>query len=171
MGTAKTIFSIFMSDPWSFVLLAFIMVSALIVFIGLFIKPFVKKLITNGAVRGSLMAFTSIAMSFASVAVTFWVHEWNFAYYLWVAGAFSVWTVFVYWLYENTHLREGIHWVGSFILKKFTGLEVKSLTELKSFLKKIEPEVTEAAKPVFTETVSTASTYVKSKVDKELKNL
>lgn len=171
MKTIKTIFSIFMSDPMSFVLLAFIMVSALIVFVGLFIKPLMRKFISNDALRGSLLALSSIAMSFASVAVTFWVHDWNFAYYLWVSCAFSVWTVFVYWLYENTHLREGIHWLGSFILKKFSGVDVKNLSDIKMLLKKVEPEITKEAEVTFAATTATATSYIKQKVDKELKNL
>ena len=56
MGNLGSIFSIFMTDPWSFVLLAFIMISALIVFIGLFIKPVMKELVANDDLRGSLLA-------------------------------------------------------------------------------------------------------------------
>lgn len=170
MGTVKTIFSIFMNDPWSFVLLAFIMVSALIVFLGLW-KPLLKKFIPHEKLRRAVLALASVGLSFATVAVTFWVHDWNFAYYVWVSAAFSVWTVFVYWLYESTSLRDGIHWLGSFILKKLSGVDIKNLSDLKALLKNVKPEIVKEAKPVFVETVSTTSTYVKNKVDKELKNL
>lgn len=170
MENVKTVFSIFMTDPMLFVILAFIMVSALIVFLGLW-KPLLKKFIANARVRRAVLGLASIGLSFASVAVTFWVHEWNFDYYLWVSIGFSVWTVFVYWLYEATSLRDGIHWLGSFILKKFTGLEVKNFSDLKTFLKELTPEVTEKATPIVTEATTLATTAIKQKVDNELKNL
>ena len=166
MGAVKTIFSIFMNDPWSFVLLAVIMVSALIVFLGLW-KPLFKKFIPNEKLRCSALGFASIVLSFASVAVAFWVHDWNFAYYLWVALAFSVCTVFVYWLYETTHLRDGIHWLGSFVLKKFSGLDIKNLTDLKNYLQNSTPAIAEEAEVTLKATAKT----VANTVDKELKNL
>lgn len=170
MENVKTIFSIFMTDPMSFVILAFIMVSALIVFLGLW-KPLLKKYITNEKIRRAVLGFASIGLSFASVAVTFWVHDWNYKYYVWTSCGFAVWTVFVYWLYESTSLRDAIHWLGSFILKKFTGLEVKNFSDLKTFLKDLTPEVTEQATPIVTEATALATTAIKQKVDNELKNL
>lgn len=170
MERVKNIINIFMSDPMSFLLLAFIMVSALIVFLGIW-KPFFKKFIPNEKLRRAVLAFLSVFLSFASVAITFWVNDWNFDYYVWVGCAFSVWTVFVYWLYESTSLRDGIHFLGSFILKKLSGVDVKTLGDLKNLLKKLKPEIVEAAEPVFNETVSKSSDYVKSKVDDELKKL
>ena len=170
MGTVKNIFNIFMSDPMSFLLHAFIMVSALIVFLGLW-KPLFKKFIPNEKLRRAAIALTSVFLSFASVAITFWVNDWNFDYYVWVGCAFSVWTVFVYWLYESTSLRDGINWLGSFIHKKFTGLEVNSLADIKNFLKNLKPEIVKEATPVLNQTVSAANNYVKSKVDEEFKNL
>ena len=59
----------------------------------------------------------------------------------------------------------------SFILKKLSGVDVKTLGDLKGLLKKLKPEIVEAAEPVFNETVSKSSDYVKSKVDDELKKL
>lgn len=171
MGTLGTIFSIFMTDPWSFFLLAFIMVSALIVFVGLFVKPALMKVIANKDLRGSLLALTSIVMSFASVAVAFWIRDWNFKYYLWVSGGFSVWTVFVYWLYENTKLRKGIHWLGSFVLKKLTGLSVNSFAELKTALKNMKAEITPHATVIVNENFASVTAYATKKVDEEFKNL
>lgn len=170
MESVKTIFTIFMTDPMSFVALAFIMVSALIVFMGLW-KPFLKKYITNEKARRAVLGFASIGLSFASVAVTFWVHDWNYKYYVWTSCGFAVWTVFVYWLYESTSLRDAIHWFGSFVLKKFTGLEVKNLSDLKAFLKNLTPEVTEKAENTISDATTLATTAIRKKVDNDLKNL
>ena len=52
-----------------------------------------------------------------------------------------------------------------------SGVDVKTLGDLKNLLKKLKPEIVEAAEPVFNETVSKSSDYVKSKVDDELKKL
>lgn len=171
MGNLGTIFSIFMTDPWSFVLLAFIMVSALIVFIGLFVKPLMKEFVANDDLRGSLLALSSIVMSFVSVAIAFLIHDWNFEYYLWVSAGFSVWTVFVYWLYENTKMRKGIHWLGSFVLKKFTGLSVTSFAELKTALKNMKKEVMPQASIIMNENFASVANYATKKVDEEFKNL
>ena len=171
MGTLVTIFSIFMTDPWSFFLLAFIMVSALIVFVGLFIKPQLNKFITNKDLKGSLLALTSIVMSFASVAVAFWINDWNFKYYLWTSVGFSMYTVFVYYLYEYTRLRKGIHWLGSFVLQKITGLSVTSISDLKTALKNMKTEITPQATVIMNENFASVTAYATKKVDEEFKNL
>lgn len=160
------VFNIFMSNPWDYVLLAFIMVSALIVFLGL-IKPVVFDKIPNKYVRKSALALASVALSFASVAVAFWVRGFNYDYYWIVGGGFSCITIITYWFYENTNLRTGIHKIGTFVLKKLTGLNVTNIKELKKELKKISPMVEEEAKVTLVDTAAKAV----AKVDKELTKL
>lgn len=171
MGKVKIIFDIFMSNPMWFATLAVIMVSALIVFIGLFVKPIVKKLIKNNVVKDLILSFGSIVLSFGAVAGSFWVYDWNFTYFLWVGSAFAVCTVFVYWLYEHTYLKAGIHKLGTFVLKKLTGINVNNLGDLKSALKKTQAEIQPVVNKSVNEGFSSIASYVTKTVDDEFKNL
>jgi hypothetical protein len=95
-----------------------IMVSALIVLIGV-LKPILFNKITCKPLRGFLLSFTNIALGFGFVAGAFWLKEISFDYYWFTATAFCVFSVFVYWCYENlTQARAGIHKLGSFVWKK-----------------------------------------------------
>lgn len=116
------ILEIFFKDWGNFLLLAFVMSSAIIVFLG-FLKPLLFNKIPNKNLRKSALGLASIALSFASVAVAFWVKAWNFDYYVWTSVFFSMWTIVTYWLYETSNLRTLIHKVGSFFIAKIFGVD------------------------------------------------
>lgn len=156
-------FDIFFNDPVYFVLVAFAMVSALIVFLGA-LKPYLFDKIPNKNIRGSALFFSSILLSFVATAFAFWIKDWNFDYYLYASSAFSVWTIFVYSLYEYTNLRTFIHWLGKLVWAKFLPIFRKTeKEEIKKELEKAIEEVTKEAKKVAKQ---------KDKIqDKELKGL
>lgn len=157
-------FDIFFSDPQFFVLVAVAMVSALIVFLGA-LKPYVFDKIPNKTVRGSALFFSSIVLSFVVVAIAFWVKDWNFGYYIYASGAFSIWTIFVYSLYEYTRLRKFIHWLGKLVWAKVLPIFRKGDTdEIKKELDKAIEEMTKEAK-------KKAKGLGKTKHDKELDNV
>ena len=122
-----------------------IMVSALIVFIGC-LKPFVFDKIHNKDVRGVLLSLSNLIGAYGTVAVAFLFKKINFDYYWFTATVFCVFSVFVYWFYENTKLRAGIHKLGKFVLTKLGKIITTKLDNLASSsheIAKIVDELTE----------------------------
>ena len=157
-------FDIFFSDPRFFVLVAVAMVSALIVFLGA-IKPYVFDKIPNKTVRGSALFFSSILLSFITVAIAFWVKDWNFGYYIYASAGFSVWTVFVYSLYEYTRFRKFIHWIGELVWAKIVPIFRKGDKE------EIKKELEKALEEMKKEAKKNGKGIAKAKHDKELDNV
>ena len=162
----ETVFNVVLADPLKYLTMAVIMVSALIVFLGL-IKPYVFDKIPNKYARKTALGFASIGLSFACVAICFAIEEYDFAYYLLASGVFSFFTIIVYWFYEFTNLRTLIHWVGSFVLQKFTGLQVNNFKELKQVLIKVKPELEKEVQ----EALEAEAKSALKKVDTELEKL
>jgi hypothetical protein len=95
-----------------------LMASMLIVLIGC-LKPLLFNKISNKHLRGFLLSLTNVVGAFVFVAVAFWVKEINFTYYWFTAICFCIFTVFLYWAYENlTQARAGIHKLGVFMWRK-----------------------------------------------------
>lgn len=138
--------NIFLADWLNISIIAFIMVSALIVFLG-FLKPFTFDKIKNKYVRKTSLYFSSIVLSFALTAVTFWVKDWNFVYYWIASGGFAVYTVFVYSLYEGTNLKPLVHFVGGKVWDRITGIKISgNKDELKQELNTILDDLTKSTK-------------------------
>lgn len=159
----KQMFSIFFNDWENLLMIAFIMVSALIVFLGA-MKPVLFNKIENKNLRGTALFFSSILLSFVATALAFWIKDWNFDYYFWASGAFSVWTIVVYALYEYTRLRSLIEWVGTIAIEKFFGIIGKGKAE------KVKEELNLALNELANTTKNKAKS-VEVKSDKELKGL
>lgn len=159
----ERMFSIFFNDWENLLTIAFIMVSALIVFLGA-MKPVLFNKIKNKNLRGTALFFSSVLLSFGATALAFWIKDWNFDYYLWASFAFSVWTIFVYSLYEYTRLRSFIEWVGSLTIKKFLGIIGKGEVE------EVKEELNVALNEL-TKTTKSKAKSVEVKADKELKGL
>jgi hypothetical protein len=160
LNTMKIMFTLFMNDWKNLVVLALIMVSALIVFLGA-LKPFVFNKIKNKSLRGSILFFSSIALSFGAVAVAFWIKDWNFNYYWLASAGFSIWTIVIYQLYEYTRLRSLIEMVGKFFWNKIFAVATKEdVADLKKELNTVFDEVAKDTKK-----------KVKTAHDKELDNV
>lgn len=98
-----------------------IMVSAVIVLLGV-LKKFIFNKIQNKLLRKIVLSILSIALVFGAVAVNFLIEKISFDHYLIYAGFCSVATIIIYWLYENTGLRDGLHKIGSLALSKTWGV-------------------------------------------------
>jgi cytochrome c biogenesis factor len=160
----EKIIKMFFNDWQNLLSIAFIMVSALIVFLGA-LKPFLFNKIPNKNLRGSALFFSSILLSFVFTAGAFWVKDWNFDYYLWVASLFSLWTIVVYALYEYTRLRALIELIGGFAWNKILGIFRKDNANVKEELNSALTELTAITKK------ETKAVAVKVKHDNELDNV
>lgn len=153
---------IFLADRLNISLVVFIMVCALIVFLG-FIKPFTFDKIKNKDVRKTLLYFSSILLAFAYTAIAFWVKGWNFVYYWYAGGAFASVTIIVYSAYEGTNLKHLVDKVGNKTWKRLLGLPIPQSTE------ELKNELNEFIEDI--KLLSPNKKVEQNKHDKELDNL
>lgn len=144
-----------------------IMVSAMIVLIGC-LKPFIFDKIPNKDVRGVLLSLSNIVGAFATVAITFLIRNVSFENYWIVSTAFCICSVFVYWLYENTRARAGIHKLGKYVLTKVGRYITNKVDDLAFGTKEVVSFVSSAVKADEKSVVTLKPTVKKDELD-ELK--
>ena len=145
------------------------MVSAIIVAIGL-LKPVLFDKITNKNLRKVALAFSNVALCYASALVYFLVEGWNLDYYFVSASALAVCCIITYWLYENTCLRNLIGVVGNIVLRKVASLALVAvnaddINELKTEAIKVKNDLKAQTKS----TIKKATNKIKE--DNDLKGL
>ena len=159
------IFALFTSNFADNFLTGVIMVSAIIVFIGI-LKPLLFDKIQFKPLRKAALALSCVASCFIATAVTFWAYGIAFSYYLYASFAVFVFTVIVYWFYENTCLRNLIKKIGTIVLSKVYKavsniINKNDVEQLKAEVKAVRLEVKNELK----------LGKAKVKTDKELNNL
>ncbi len=159
------IFALFMSNFTENVLTGVTMVSAIIVFIGL-MKPLLFDKIQFKPLRKAAIALSCVASCFIATAVTFWAYGIAFSYYLHASAAVFVFTVIVYWFYENTCLRNLLKKIGTIVLSKIYKTASNILS--KNDVEAVKAEV-KAVKAEIKQELKLGKSKVKT--DKELKNL
>lgn len=152
------IVEVFFSNFADFCVVGFAVVSAIIFIIGI-LKHFAFDKIKTKLVRKVSIAMTDVAFSFGGTAVAYWIEDVNFGSYIVGACAVFVATIVVYWLYENTLLRDAIHKTGHFFTCAFLKAAVKALNGEKTI-----------GKADFAEVIKT-ETKKNMKIDKDLTNL
>ena len=148
-----------------------IMVSMIIAVVGM-VKPFVFP--NHKALRKTTLSLMNIGASFASTAIYLGYNGYDWKWYF--AGSFLmvVATIVTYHIYENYHLREAIHKVGSFAIDKFACLFKAIWTKI---VKGGNVNVKAEAKNTFVEIATFTKTEIKKaskkavKHDKDLENL
>lgn len=124
-----------------------IMASMLIVLIGC-LKPLVFNKISNKCVRGVALSLTNIGLAFLFVACEFWIKQISFEYYLCTSIAFCVFTIFVYWCYENlTQARVGVQKLGGFLWKKIAAMLVNKVNSIATDTKELTNIITSTTNP------------------------
>lgn len=162
----KEFLTIVFNNSYEFLVAALIMCSAIIVFLGI-MKPLVYNKIKIALLRKSALAFSSVFLCFAVMAVVFLVRNLDFHWYLCSAVSQSVFTIVVYWLYENTCLRNLIKKIGTFTLSKIASIFVGKVQDEKI-------DLTKELERASVDLVEKAKYELKSetkKLDDELKNL
>lgn len=162
----KDFFCLVYANWYDFLVAALVMCSAIIVFLGI-MKPLLYNKIKNALLRKSALAFSSVFLSFAVMAVVFLVRKFDFHWYLCSSVSQALFTIIVYWFYENTCLRNLIKKIGTMVLSKI-GLV---------FLSKVQDEEVDLSKELAKasdDLVEKTKFELKSetkKLDEELKNL
>ena len=117
------------------------MVCGIIMAIGFF-KPILFNRIKSKHIRKAVLSFSSVALCFICIAVTFLVKGYDFKYYVAVSSLLSVCTIITYWLYENTNLRGLIETIGNIVLRKIGNVALSLLS--KDEIEEIKAEVKKA---------------------------
>lgn len=150
-----------------------IMVSVVITLIGV-LKKFVFNHINNKGVRKTILASSNIFLSFASTAGYMWVEGGDWRWY-WMGGCVTaIACILAYYFYENFHIREVVHKIGSFAIAKF--MYIARLVWDK-FFHKTDKNIEVEMKKVANELKAYAKSEIKvaskkfAKADDELKNL
>ena len=165
----QTVLSFFEANYNDIIVYVVAMVSAIIVLIGL-LKPLLFNRIPNKQIRKVVLAFSNVALCFASALVLFFVNSWNLEYYLTGAVALSVCCIITYWLYENTCLRNLIETVGKIVLRKVAGVAFLAVTS--EDVKQVKTAVENATKEVKAQTkTELTKTVTQIKEDKDLTGL
>lgn len=165
-----TMFFNYLCENYSEVLVVgAIMVSAIIVFIGL-LKPLVFNRIKWKPLRKSILAMLSVGCSFGATAIHYLWQGIAWDYYIHASVAVALLTIFTYWLYENTCLRDLIDKIGSLTIRKFVNVltmvfDDKDKAEIRAEVEKVQAEIRQSTK----NELKKASKSLKK--DKELENL
>ena len=166
----KSFFDVaFSTDPYDFFIKGVIMVSAIIVLIGI-LKPLLFNRIPWKPLRKACLAFTNVALCFAGVAIWYWIENIVFDFYWQTSIAISCFSIIVYWLYENTCLRDLIGKVGKLTLGKVGNVICLAIEGKDEDTIKKEIELSRESLKKATKEEITLVTH-KVKTDNELKNL
>jgi Ca2+/Na+ antiporter len=147
-----------------------IMVSAIIVLMGI-LKPIAFNRIPYKALRKSALALSNVFLSFVATAIYFVIRDINWELYVLASLITSVACIVTYWLYENTHLREGIHKLGDLAIDKIA--HIAKLALAGKDVKTIDDEIKKASEELKATAQSELKLHSKKskKTDDEWKNL
>lgn len=82
------------------------------------LKPFVFNKIKNKLLRKIALSLSSLVLVMPFTALVFLAKPYSFDIYWYCVYALMLIEIIVYWLYENTGLRNGINKIGSFCFRK-----------------------------------------------------
>lgn len=114
----EKVFLYILANLQDFVLGGFIVACVTIAIMGI-LKKVVFNRITNKLARKSALAFSSVIVVLPVTAFSLVGNEIGLQHFWCIYAANAVLTVFTYWLYENTGLRDLIGFTGNTILKKY----------------------------------------------------
>lgn len=118
-----------------------IVISAVIVIMGMIKKLFDK--VPNKYLRKFLLALTSVVLVLPVSAIYFVCAGIDYKYFWGDYALLASATIVVYWLYENTCLRELIHKIGSLTLGRFFNYVFGKVTGAKDFEEETSKELTD----------------------------
>lgn len=113
----KVLFEIFLKNQAEISTAVIIMVSAVIVFMGILKRVLFNK-ISSKPWRCVALSFTSLALMYVTVAIYFLINSVDFKWFLPCGTLVSFAMIIIYWFYENTQARAGIHKIGSVVIIK-----------------------------------------------------
>lgn len=163
---------IYLSELWAYILSdghelslgGVVVVGVVIALMGVIknLKPI--KGIKNSVVRKVILAWSSIVLTVALTVVSVFLNEFKQDHFLAICIFNSVGTIVLYWLYENTALRNFVAWVGKKTILKLLVRKPKTIEEAKEFASEVNKDVESLLQSVNSESLSKYK-------DDDLKNL
>lgn len=123
METLSFVFHILMAN-WQRAITGGIIVACAVIFIMGILKKAVLGKIKNKLLRKVVLAFSSLVLTFPATALYFIGDNISFRWYWYACALTCVLTVIVYWLYENTGLRDLIALIGQKTVGKYAAVLV-----------------------------------------------
>lgn len=117
---------------WQMVLTGGVILTCSIIFLMGILKKIVLGKIANKLLRKVVLSFSSVVLVFPATALYFVGEGINFDYYWYGCTFAAIATVVVYWLYENTGLRDLIDLIGRNTVGKWASVLISSFTKKKS---------------------------------------
>lgn len=120
---------------WQTVLTGGIYAVSIVIFVLGCLKPLIKRWVGNSTLRKVIFAWLSVLLNVPATALSFWVEEFPSEHFWTLMVVNTIGTILVYFVYENTALRNALHWFGKKLLTiLFT--QFVSPTQTKKELKK-----------------------------------
>lgn len=168
MEKLKIIFNLLLENWQDVMIGGSIMVCSIVVIMGILKKAILGK-IPNKLVRKVVLAFSSIVLAFPVTAIYFFAQGINFKYYGWGCGLVALTTIIVYWLYENTCLRELISLIGEKTIVKLIAVIADSFVK-KSKKEELQEQLSESTNELKLSVDNEISAAIKNAKD-DLSNL
>ena len=106
----------YLLSNWQTVLMGGVFTVSIVVFILGCLKPFIKRWVSNSTVRKVIFAWSSVALNIPATALSIWFEDLSSEHFWTFVVINTVGTILVYFVYENTALRDALHWLGKKIL-------------------------------------------------------
>lgn len=151
---------------WQTVLIGGACAVSIVVFILGCIKPLIKRWIPNTTVCKVIFAWLSVILNIPATAVSVWIEGLPDEHFWTLAVINAVGTILVYFVYENTALRNGMHWLGKKIITLLFNQCVSPTQTKKEIRKEVENLL---ANPSGVGTATTHITSAKSRYDNNIK--
>lgn len=120
---------------WQTVLTGGIYAVSIVIFVLGCLKPLIKRWVGNSTLRKVIFAWLSVLLNIPATALSFWVEGLPSEQFWTLMAVNTIGTILVYFVYENSALRDGLHWFGKKLLTiLFT--QFVSPTQAKKELKK-----------------------------------
>lgn len=127
METLTFIFHILMAN-WQRAITGGIIVACAVIFIMGILKKALLGKITNKLLRKVVLSFASLVLTFPATALYFVGDNISFEWYWYACALTCALTVLVYWLYENTGLRDLIALIGRNTVGKYATVLIAAFT-------------------------------------------
>lgn len=101
---------------WQTVLTGGIYAVSIVIFILGCFKPLIKRWITNPILRKVIFAWLSVLLNVPATALSFWIEGFPSEHFWTLMITNIIGTILVYFVYENSALRDGLHLVGKKLL-------------------------------------------------------
>ena len=153
---------------WQTVLIGGACAVSVVVFILGCIKPLIKRWIPNTTVCKVIFAWLSVILNIPATAMSLWVEGLPTEHFWTLMVINAIGTILVYFVYENTALRNAMHWLGKKIITILFSQYVSPAQTKKEVRNEVENLLANPS-VAGTATTPTPSATVKSRYNNNIK--